>query len=102
MASVVAEVEKMVSTIALAVLGGLAATTTTAVATGDASAIANAAHVVPPGLHVALSHVPSASHAYQVLQQHLSLYAGSGGAGTAAAGGVAAVVKHGLHLGLGK
>ncbi len=92
----------MVSTIVLAALGGLAATATTAAATGDASALANAAHVVPPGLHVALSHVPSASHAYQVLQQHLSLYAGSSGGGAAVTGGVAAAAKHGLHLGLGK
>jgi hypothetical protein len=92
----------MVSTIVLAALGGLAATTTTAVATGDASAIAGAAHAVPPGLHVALSHVPAASHAFDVLKQHLSLYAGAGGTGTATVGGAAAAVKHGLHLGLGK
>lgn len=86
----------------LAAVGGLAATATTAVATGDASALAHASQAVPPGLHVALSHVPSASHAYEVLKQHLSLYAGSGSAGTAATGGAAAAVKHGLHLGLGK
>ncbi len=92
----------MVSTIALAALGGLAATATTAAATGDASAVVSAAHAIPPGLHVALSHVPSASHAYQVLTQHLSLYAGSGGAGTTATAGAAAAVKHGLHIGLGK
>ena len=77
-------------------------TATTAVATGDASAAVNAVHAIPPGLHVALSHVPSTSHAYQVLQQHLSLYAGTGTAGTAATGGVATAVKHGLHLGLGR
>jgi hypothetical protein len=92
----------MVSTILLAAVGGLAATATTAVATGDASAAANAAHAVPPGLQVALSHVPSTSHAFEVLKQHLSLYAGSGTAGTAATGGAAAAAKHGLHLGLGK
>jgi hypothetical protein len=92
----------MVSTIVLAALGGLAATTTTAVATGDASAAANALHAVPPGLHVALSHVPASSHAFEVLKAHLSLYAGAGGAGTAATGGAAAAVKHGLHLGPGK
>ncbi len=91
----------MVSTIVLAALGGLAATATTAAASGDASALANAGHLVPPGLHVALSHVPTASHAYQVLQQHLSLYAGAGGTGAATTGGAAAL-KHGLHLGLGK
>ncbi len=92
----------MVSTIILAVLGGAAATATTAVATGDASSAVAAVHAVPPGLHVALSHVPSTSHAYEVLRQHLSLYAGTGTAGTAATGGAAAAVKHGLHLGLGK
>jgi len=93
---------KMVSTILLAALGGVAATATTAAATGDASTVANAVHAVPPGLHVALAHVPAASHAYEVLKQHLSVYAGTGTAGTAATGGVAAAVKHGLHLGLGK
>ena len=86
----------------LAVLGGVAATATTAAATGDASSAAIAVHAVPPGLHVALSHVPSTSEAYEVLKQHLSLYAGTGMAGTAATGGVAAVIRHGLHLGLGK
>jgi hypothetical protein len=93
----------MVSTILLAAMGGLAATTTTAVATGDASGVASAAaHAVPPGLQVALSHVPSASHAFEVLKTHLALYAQTGSAGTAATGGVAAAAKHGLHLGLGK
>lgn len=92
----------MVSTILLAAVGGLAATATTAVATGDASAAASAAHAVPPGLQVALAHVPSSSHAFDVLKQHLSLYAGSGTAGTSATGGAVAAVKHGLHLGLGK
>ena len=92
----------MVSTIVLAVLGGAVATATTAVATGDAASATAAVHVVPPGLQVALSHVPSTSHAFEVLKQHLSLYAGTGTTGTAAAGGAAAAIKHGLHLGLGK
>jgi hypothetical protein len=92
----------MVSTLLVAALGGVAATATTAVATGDASTAANAIHAVPPGLHVALAHVPSASHAFEVLKQHLSLYAGTGTAGTAAAGGTAAAARHGLHIGLGK
>ncbi len=92
----------MVSTILLAVVGGAAATATTAVATGDASSATAAVHAVPPGLQVALSHVPAASHAFDVLKQHLSLYAGTGTAGTAATGGVAAAARHGLHLGLGK
>lgn len=83
----------MVSILLAAAIGGVAAVATTAVATGDASALAHAAHTVPPGLHVALSHVPSTSEAYEVLEQHLSLYAGKGTAGSAA---------HGLRLGLGK
>ena len=87
----------MVSTLIVAVLGGVAATATTAAATGDASALAHAAHAVPPGLQIALAHVPSASQAYEVLKQHLSLYAGTGSAGAAAG-----VVGHGLRLGLGK
>ncbi len=81
----------------VAMLGGLAATATTAVATGNASAVVHAAHAVPPGLQIALSHVPSTSEAYQVLKQHLSLYAGTGSVGAGA--GAAA---HGLRAGLGK
>ncbi len=83
-------------------MGGIAATTATAVATGDASSAASVVHAMPPGLHVALSHVPSTSHAYEVLKQHLSIYTSAGAGGTAVTGGVAAAVKHGLHLGLGK
>ncbi len=92
----------MMSTIALAAMGGLVATTATAVATGNASAAASAVHAAPPGLQVALSHVPSASHAFEVLKQHLALYAGAGGAGTVATGTAAAAINHGLHLGLGR
>ena len=77
----------MVPTIVLAAFGGLAATTTAAVATGDTSTVANAVNRIPPGLYVALSHVPSVSHAYDVLTQHLSLYAQAGGAGSTATGG---------------
>jgi hypothetical protein len=84
----------MVSTLIFAMLGGVAASAATAVATGDASALA---HTVPPGLHVALSHVPSTSEAYEVLKQHLSLYAGTGSVGAAAG-----AIGHGLKLGLGK
>ncbi|MDG7008655.1 MAG: hypothetical protein JRN06_10525 [Nitrososphaerota archaeon] len=87
----------MVSTLIVAALGGLAATATTAVATGDASTLAQAVHAAPPGLQIALSHVPSTSVAYQVLKQHLSLYAGTGSAGAAAG-----AATHGIRLGLGK
>ena len=92
----------MPATMVLAALGGLAAATATAVTTGDASAALGLAHAAPPGLQVALSHVPVASQAHQVLTQHLSLYAQAGGAGTVGAGGAAGALKHGLHLGLGK
>lgn len=92
----------MVSTIILAAVGGIVATAATATATGDASALAAAAHMAPPGLKVALSHVPPASHAYEVLKQHLSMYAGAGGTGTAATAGAAEAVRRGLHIGLGK
>ena len=92
----------MVSTIVVALLGGVAATATTAAATGDASALAHAAQAVPPGLHVAMSHVPSASHAYEVLKQHLSLYAGTGTSGAAVAGGASVAVRHGVALGPGR
>jgi len=92
----------MVSTIVLAAIGGFAATATTAVATGDVSAVVNGAHTVPPGLHVALSHVPSTSHAFDVLKEHLALYSQAGGTGTAATGGMAAAISHGLRLGLWK
>jgi hypothetical protein len=78
------------------------ATTATSVVTGDASAVVNAAHGAPPGLQVALSHVPSTSHAFEVLKLHLSMYAGTGAAGTTVAGGATVAIKHGLHLGPGR
>ena len=86
----------MASIMALAALGGLAAGALTAVTTGDASASVNAA---PHGLQVALSHVPSWTHAYQVLTQHLSAYTQNGGAGAAGTAGLEGV-RRGLHLGL--
>lgn len=91
----------MVATIVLAALGGMAAAAATTLATGNASAAASAVHAIPPGLHVALSHVPSASHVYDVLE-HLSLYAGLGTAGAVATGAMTTAVRHGLHAGLGK
>lgn len=91
----------MVSTLFMAMLGGVAATATTAVATGGAPTAVGLAHAAPQGLQIALSHVPSASHAYSVLKEHAALYAGSGAAGTAAAGGATAL-KHGLQVGLGR
>lgn len=91
----------MVSTYVIAALGGLAATAAS-LSVGNAAAASSAVHAVPPGLQVAMSHVPSASHAYEVLKQHLALYSGTGAVGATASGGVAAVAKHGLRLGLGK
>lgn len=76
----------MIPTIIQAALGVAAAATTAA--TQDASTVANAASAIPQGLHVALSHVPSASHAMEVLKQHLAVFEQA--------------IRHGLHLGLGK
>ncbi|MDG6899039.1 MAG: hypothetical protein JRN12_02765 [Nitrososphaerota archaeon] len=90
------------STFVVAMLGGLAATATTAATVGNASAAVSAVHAIPPGLQVALSHVPIASNAYEVLKQHISIYAGTGAAGTAGAGGAAAAVKHGARFLSGK
>jgi hypothetical protein len=86
----------MIPLAVIAAFGGASALAATAVATGDASTLVHAANFVPPGLHVALQHVPQSSHAYQVLNQHLSDYATNGtiGAGGSAAAGVA--VKKGL------
>jgi hypothetical protein len=86
----------MVSIMALAALGGLAAAAATAVTTGDASA---AVHAAPHGLQVALAHVPSWTHAHQVLTQHLSAYTQNGGAGAAGTAGLEGV-RRGLHLAL--
>ncbi len=90
----------MVSIIALAAFGGLAAAAATAVSTGDASAAVNAVHAaVPHGLQVALAHVPSATHAHQVLTQHLAAYTQNGAGGAAGTAGLEGV-RRGLHLGL--
>ena len=62
-----------------------------AISTAEAAKTA-ATHAVPPGLQTALAHVPSASEAMEVLKQHLAAYTQA----------VAAVIRHGLHLGLGK
>lgn len=86
----------------MALLGGVAATATTAATTGDAGTALGLAHAAPQGIQIALSHVPSASNAYAVLKEHLSLYVGTGAAGASGAAGVAAAVKHGLQIGLGR
>ena len=53
----------------LLVVAGAAATVVAAAATGDAK---GAAHAIAPGLKVALAHVPSWTHAYQVLSERLA------------------------------
>jgi Na+-driven multidrug efflux pump len=84
----------MVSTIAIAVLGGVGAVVATAVGNGDAASAAHAAaHAIPPGLHVALSHVPSWTHAHEVLAQHLQQYGEAGSAGSAGSGGIGLALK---------
>lgn len=86
----------------MALFGGVAATATTALATGDAGAAMSAAHAAPHGIQIALSHVPSASNAYGVLKEHLSLIARTGIARVSGAGGIATTMKHSLQAGLGK
>jgi hypothetical protein len=41
---------------------------------------------VPSGLKTALQHVPTWTHAHQVLESHLALYGGGGAAGGIASG----------------
>ncbi|PSN87539.1 hypothetical protein B9Q03_10395 [Candidatus Marsarchaeota G2 archaeon OSP_D] len=47
----------------------------------DKAALFVASRSTPPGLKTALEHVPIWTHAHQVLENHLSLYTGSGVAG---------------------
>ncbi len=84
----------MTPLLAIAALGAAAAAA--AAAAGDASGVAN---VLPPGLKIALAHVPSWSHAYQVLTQHLQgSQQGSSGSTARAAGLIAAkkALTHGV------
>ncbi|MEM0074830.1 MAG: hypothetical protein QXR69_02740 [Conexivisphaerales archaeon] len=84
----------MVSIIALAALGALAGAGATAAATGDLNTAAQmAANAVPPGLHIALAHVPSWTHAHQVLTEHLKLYAQNGSIGAGTSGGLGTAIK---------
>lgn len=91
----------MVSIAALAILGAISGMGATSVANGDASsAIQTASQLAPHGLSVALQHVPSWTHAHEVLSQHLSQYAENGGAGSGIFGGFGAAFKKGLgHFG---
>lgn len=87
----------MVSITALAILGAITGIGATSVATGDASTAVEAAkQAAPQGLHVALSHVPSWTHAHQVLTEHLSQYAQNGGIGASSGAGIATTIKRGL------
>ena len=91
----------MVSLGILAALGGLSAVGATAVATGDASAAIGVVHAaLPSGLNIALSHVPSWTHAHEVLTQHLSAYATNGQFGAGGAAGTGAAVKNALAQGM--
>jgi hypothetical protein len=91
----------MVSIAALAILGAVAGIGGTSMATGDATiAIEAGKQMAPHGLQVALSHVPSWTHAHQVLSEHLSEYAQNGTIGAGLAAGVGAALKKGLaHMG---
>lgn len=87
----------MVSILALGILGTIAGIGATSVATGNASsAIEAAKQVTPHGLQVALSHIPSGTHAYKVLQEHLSNYAQNGAAGGSTTAGFGAAFKKAL------
>ncbi|MEM3670235.1 MAG: hypothetical protein QW767_00595 [Thermoprotei archaeon] len=81
----------MVSLAAIAALGA-------SIGVGAVSAVHGnpvlASHAAPPGLSVALSRVPTWTHAHEVLAQNLSKYA----AGATGGGGVAS----GLGVGLKK
>ena len=91
----------MVSLAILAAMGGLSAVGATAVATGDASAATGMVHAaLPPGLKIALSHVPSWTHAYEILTRHLSSYGASGSAGAGGPAGIGAAVKNALAHGM--
>ena len=84
----------MISIIGLGILGTIAGIGATSAATGNASAAIEALkQVTPHGLNVALSHIPSWTHAYKVLQEHLSNYAQNGSAGGSTGAGVGAVLK---------
>ena len=91
----------MVSIAALAILGAISGIGATSVANGDASsAIQAAGQLAPHGLSVAMSHVPTWTHAHQVLSQHLSQYAQNGTAGSGVLGGLGAAFKKGFaHIG---
>ncbi|MDG6998761.1 MAG: hypothetical protein JRN15_06575 [Nitrososphaerota archaeon] len=87
----------MVSILGLGILGSIAGIGATSVATGNASAAIDAAkQVAPHGLQIAYSHVPSWTHAYKVLQEHLSSYAQNGMVGGSGTAGVGTVLKKAL------
>jgi len=71
----------LVASIVLAAVGAAAAAAATA-SHGNAT---DAIQAIPPGLKIALAHVPSWTHAYHVLMQHLAALAQgvSSGHGTA-------------------
>jgi hypothetical protein len=91
----------MVSIAALAILGAVSGVGATSIANGDASSAVQAAtQLVPHGLSVAMAHVPSWTHAHEVLSQHLSQYAQNSGAGSGIFGGLGTAFKKGLgHFG---
>ncbi|MDH2901489.1 MAG: hypothetical protein PXY39_11005 [archaeon] len=91
----------MVSIAALAILGAMSGIGATSVANGDASsAVQAASQLAPHGLSIALQHVPSWTHAHEVLSQHLSQYAENSGAGSGIFGGLGVAFKKGFaHIG---
>lgn len=87
------------SVAALTAIGASIGLTIAAAAHGNPAAVA---HTLPPGLSVALSHVPSWTHAHAVLSQKVSSYAAGGTAG-GSAGAVAGALgkKTATKAGLG-
>ena len=91
----------MVSLVALAVMGAISGVGATSLANGDAStAVQAATQAAPHGLAIALQHVPSWTHAHQVISEHLSQYAQNGSVGAGAFGGIGAAMKKSMaHMG---
>ncbi|MEM0117282.1 MAG: hypothetical protein QXV32_02440 [Conexivisphaerales archaeon] len=91
----------MISVAGLAAVGAILGAGATAAVTGDASTAAQiVSNAIPHGLNVALAHVPTWTHAHQVLTQHLQMYAQNSSAGAASGTGLGFGLKKALlHFG---
>jgi len=87
----------MISIAAFTAIGAALGAGATAALTGDANtAMQMVSSSVPHGLNVALSHVPSWTHAHEVLMQHLQLYTQNSSAGAASGAGLGLGLKKAL------